>query len=416
MTLVAEYAVPTSNSDAMHTMCAGKAAAGWTVVACYDGVDYEEPTDGLYANVTNQWRAGGTIGSYPSWILWRSAPAANGEQFDVYHRALNSGNWTAQMFPQGNFVPGGGTDASPTLPTPALTARSVHVTSTTAPRNYVFGPTLFICRTTNTDDSSQQHVYFGELNSLQDVDDWLYPFVSYGSSSFWNAGGTWQCLSPFDDTTVVTLEVHYNTSATPDAATLRASIIPLVLECTTASHDFSAGFAQAIGMGPDLSNNTRYTCGETLGVRDWMFFKGASGSATAAIKHDGTTLDSDLLRTRIPYDIELPEFSDSTPPQITNFVPSLATAVEATGTVQFDVTDNLTEFAAVVILADFRASGIYDVVHDGANWGPQYRGDSTRTAIAGGWRYVLRRRDGWPLGPKFRCAVVDLGGNEAEIP
>lgn len=75
-----------------------------------------------------------------------------------------------------------------------------------------------------------------------------------------------------------------------------------------------------------------------------------------------------------------------------------------------DVTD-LSGFARVVVMAMFpSSSGPWEVVHDGLTFGPGYTG-STRTAIANGFRYILRRQGGWFADPTLRVIAIDAKGN-----
>lgn len=54
-----------------------------------------------------------------------------------------------------------------------------------------------------------------------------------------------------------------------------------------------------------------------------------------------------------------------------------------------------------------------ELAHDGESFTVGYVDDSTRTAIAGGYRYSLLRRGGWPAPPTLRVYALDTHGNEA---
>jgi hypothetical protein len=100
---------------------------------------------------------------------------------------------------------------------------------------------------------------------------------------------------------------------------------------------------------------------------------------------------------------------------ITDFDPSLATTIASNATVAFSITDETGLFFVMAVLMKFESRGVYEVVHDGTAFGPQYFGNSTRVAVSGGFRYTLRRRDGWPEKLKVRVLAIDRGGNTAIV-
>lgn len=105
---------------------------------------------------------------------------------------------------------------------------------------------------------------------------------------------------------------------------------------------------------------------------------------------------------------------DETPPVIDNYVPALLTEIAKNQSVQFDVTDNTGQFTRIVVACNFAETGIEEVVHDGDEFRGAYKGKSSRSAIAGGFRYtVLRGAGGWIDDPDFRCFAIDRSGNEA---
>jgi hypothetical protein len=102
--------------------------------------------------------------------------------------------------------------------------------------------------------------------------------------------------------------------------------------------------------------------------------------------------------------------NDETAPVIGDFDPPPGSPISSTTTLSFSVTDETGDFHALVVLCAFEDIGIYEVVHDGVEFGPQYR-FSTREVIANGFRYTLIRREGWLETARIRVVGVDTGGN-----
>ena len=104
---------------------------------------------------------------------------------------------------------------------------------------------------------------------------------------------------------------------------------------------------------------------------------------------------------------------DVTPPVVTIVSPTPGTGILRTQPITFDVTDE-TGFRRVMVLASFPSKGIYEVIHDGDRWGPHYDvSPNARTDIAGGHRFTVLRRGGWPAAPSILPMPIDVGGNEA---
>lgn len=96
--------------------------------------------------------------------------------------------------------------------------------------------------------------------------------------------------------------------------------------------------------------------------------------------------------------------------------PTISTPSPAPGNVEsgqaitFDVEDE-------TLLADVKvwlvqANGATEMIFDGDNFTADYAGSSTRTPIANGFTFSVRRTGGWPSGT-WRLAVdgTDTGGN-----
>lgn len=102
---------------------------------------------------------------------------------------------------------------------------------------------------------------------------------------------------------------------------------------------------------------------------------------------------------------------DPVAPTVENITPAAGSPISSGTTLGFDVVDNVA-LRRVVVLARF-VGGAQDVVHDGDAFAATYARGSTRTAIAGGWRYRIRRVGGWPSSPSILPLAVDTSGNEA---
>jgi PKD repeat protein len=110
---------------------------------------------------------------------------------------------------------------------------------------------------------------------------------------------------------------------------------------------------------------------------------------------------------------------DAVAPVITIVSPAAGGNVYADTIVTLDVTDE-TGLALVAILAVCRDSDgnvvTEDIVHDGDAFRQHYQSmANTRTAIADGYRFTIRRDDGWTGSPTFEYLILDAGGNFAEV-
>ncbi len=115
------------------------------------------------------------------------------------------------------------------------------------------------------------------------------------------------------------------------------------------------------------------------------------------------------LRARVTPDVVAPP--DVIPPTVSNVSPVMGTVLLATQRVSFDVTDNLAEFARVIVAVKF-ATGVQELVHDGAAFVGHYVTQSSRLQIAGGFRYSILRAGGWQSTPTIRIFPIDGAGND----
>jgi len=104
--------------------------------------------------------------------------------------------------------------------------------------------------------------------------------------------------------------------------------------------------------------------------------------------------------------------NDPLPPVVNNFVPPNFSEITPEQLIQFDVTDNKI-FRAIFVVAGYASTGLYEIVHDGTNFSPFYQAGSTRSIIPNGFRYFVKRFNGWPSSPIIRVYAIDGGGNQA---
>lgn len=280
----------------------------WTVIESWDGTTREVPAGGLLSASTNAWAPGGGTPGAGSWIVLRSRPGRVAATFQV--KFTNSGGTPqVQLIPYDDWVVGGGTGGSPTLPSRIITAGSLSITTGTQPRAVVWDEAMFAVMTLNTADASQSQVYVGEVDLRASEADDPRPFVQFASSAGWDQN-VWRRYSPIDDTTALSGGLVMIDSTSPTSTTFPLGLFISATEVyfATASHQHFAGIARHIGIGPRLTANTRTTFGLSLGVRDWVFFR-PTGNAWG-MRHDGTTLDADAIRMRESYDITPPPGHD----------------------------------------------------------------------------------------------------------
>lgn len=107
-------------------------------------------------------------------------------------------------------------------------------------------------------------------------------------------------------------------------------------------------------------------------------------------------------------DLALPDVGK---PVLNNFVPAIGSTISASAALRFDVTDDSGSICAFFLVCYQR--GMTELVHDGHGFLPEYTALSTRTGIANGYRFSVRRRGGWLASPLFRVYAIDHAGNEA---
>lgn len=101
--------------------------------------------------------------------------------------------------------------------------------------------------------------------------------------------------------------------------------------------------------------------------------------------------------------------TDVTPPVVTLISPPASSTIEPTTPLILEVEDDHAIRRSILTaqLADAE-----EVVHNGDRFASRYA-SSSRSPIAGGWRYVIRRTGGWPVGPTITVYAIDTAGQEA---
>ena len=377
----------------------------WQVIDSWDGTTRTAPGSGDLADCANDWVPGGGAPGAGSWIVLASQPGRVAANFQVRF-INNAGTPQVQLIPYADWTVGGGSGAAPTLPSRITTAATMAVTTGTAPRAMVWDEAMFAVMVMNTADATQRQSYVGEVDQRATEANDPRPFVHFNSSAGWNAS-SWSRFSPIDNTTSLTGGVVMIDSTSTGSSTYPLGLFVSAVEVYygTASHQHFAGIARHIGIGPQVTVDTKTTCGLALGDRDWLFFR-PSGTSYG-MRHDGTTLDADVIRMRTSYDIDPPD----TYAPVIDFVTS--GTITPTDSFIVDVTDDI-EVGDVNIIVTY-ADG-EDVVYSPSDFRSYYVTDSTTTPITGGTRFTLYNShpDGWFQDFTITVHVADIAGNVTE--
>lgn len=104
---------------------------------------------------------------------------------------------------------------------------------------------------------------------------------------------------------------------------------------------------------------------------------------------------------------------DSTVPVVSNYSPVPGATINAGDSITFDVTDNSGSFTRIIVVAQYRDTGVQEVIHDGDGFTGYFTSTSSRVIISGGYRYTVARFGGWEYSPTIRVFPIDAAGNEA---
>lgn len=100
------------------------------------------------------------------------------------------------------------------------------------------------------------------------------------------------------------------------------------------------------------------------------------------------------------------------PPVFQNITPAPASTIDPATLLQFDVIDTASALVLVVpiIIVDATVAG--ELVHDWTlnQFAAAYLANSSRIAIANGFRYTMRRFFGWAAPPTLRAWAVNAAG------
>lgn len=104
---------------------------------------------------------------------------------------------------------------------------------------------------------------------------------------------------------------------------------------------------------------------------------------------------------------------DSTAPTVSGVSPTAGTSVAPGDAIQFDVTDTGSGGTFRKLLITAAHGGLNEVVYEESAFRAGYSERSTVASITDGYRFVLRRFEGWRGAPVIRVHAVDTSGNES---
>lgn len=98
-------------------------------------------------------------------------------------------------------------------------------------------------------------------------------------------------------------------------------------------------------------------------------------------------------------------------PILANVAPAAASLIASTQVLSFEIT-SAPALQRVMVFVRFPGAGIEEVIWDGTAFTDRYAGVSTRTAIAGGFRYLVIRNPIWPDSPQLALYAVNTAAEE----
>lgn len=149
---------------------------------------------------------------------------------------------------------------------------------------------------------------------------------------------------------------------------------------------------------------------------EWVVFATASSSADGSVFEIAEPLTYMRLLavttiTVVPSVRVVGETADTAKPVVDDFSPPLpSTGIGATTPVFFSITDDSADFRRVLVLIE--QDGVTELVHDGDAFVAPYAVLSSRSVIANGFRYRVRRTGGWQSDVTLRVFAIDKSGNE----
>jgi hypothetical protein len=314
------YAAPTSNLAFVHALvqalCGVHATipstTRYTVIESYHSVSAvrQVPSGGLLENSTNGWEPGGATPGTNSWIVLQCEETRSGDLWQVEIRC--TGNTELRLYPDGNWVPGGGTVGSPTRPSPVLTSISpgLNLGTPTSPRSLVWDKSMFLVLGYNGGLGTQNFSYVGEFDTWLDLTLDPKPYCLQGSTS---SQDNWDRISAQDGTTATTLSTANDGEGASGTDILTygpTQLLPYLFTVRPPSAHYHAGgvarhCARTIHAEPGGSTHTLSRFG--TGDRSWIrAVTAGSGTGHFCVRHDGTVVGTDAEMARLSYDLEPP--------------------------------------------------------------------------------------------------------------
>lgn len=143
----------------------------------------------------------------------------------------------------------------------------------------------------------------------------------------------------------------------------------------------------------------------------------AAGSAPASTPPQKAIIwEEDGELPYIPPPLNFQTFvQDVVPPVVTWVTPAPGTTISADAEIIVDITDDTglwCNYAVRVAYPFASPDRPEETIYTGTRFADFYS-TSTIVAITNGFRFTLRRRDGWPSTPKIEVDPVDAGGNRS---
>lgn len=92
--------------------------------------------------------------------------------------------------------------------------------------------------------------------------------------------------------------------------------------------------------------------------------------------------------------------------------PSQNTLLSRNTPISLEITSGV-PFRRVFIQAKYSGINLWEVVHNGDSFSPNYSNNvNVRASLVNGYSYTLMRNGGWPGAPEFEVFAVDMFGNE----
>lgn len=411
-------------------------------VDCWDGTTREQPTDGLLSNLSggNLWLPSASpSGSLPqgAWATFRNPGGSVVAQFQIFVKMEASSQASNSLISLDDWVVGGGTGASPTIPATTLTQPPIgngdgrFASQTTFIWSVILDEGMFYMRMMDPTgfNTNDRWTYMGEVNSWNDEVDDPRPFLTARSTlqSNFATGFNHVRISPIDSSTVVNVNNEVFFKDTMDIPTdyndLGVDYICSINAATnTTGHRFIMGQFRNVGAIAEGLPTSRATCGITASdYRFEVWSRNSSEPSIVSVWPPGTALATGhtvITEESIPPELEPPPSSvgDTTRPEVTYIDPIAGSQIVSTAIITIDVTDDTGGFANIQLRVTYEAADPLiptETIHGGDEVGvfEALYTSSTIAVISNGFRFVLTRDGGWPSTPTFVASPIDGSGN-----